>query len=297
MEKAGTVVALLHLGGPRSLSDLPAFLTSLTGRPPTEALIADATERYRAIGGSSPLPRIGEEQARSLAALLGHSFSVLTAFRHSRPTIEETIDSAAGASRLVFLVMAPFSTSTTTGSYTEAARRHLARHPTETEISFIEGWSREPLFVELWVERLREEGGELGSSFCLFSAHGLPESLSREPYREQVVATTEAIARRLALSSYSVAWQSIPRAAREPWFGPSVEEVMERAARAGARRVVQAPIGFVTDNLETLYDIDITHRACAASLGLEHVRISTFNASPRFIRLLRKLVLDHEGQP
>jgi ferrochelatase len=288
-----SAVFLVNFGGPRTLGEVPLFLRNITGREPPEAAQEALIARYRAIGGSSPLASITEKQAALLSDATGHLFSIRAAFRYSSPTLEEAINECyrSGTERIVFFVMSPYSTSRTVGGYMSAVEAYLpylspvSYHP---ETIFIHGWCGEPLFVECWVKRIREEAGD-GGDFFLFSAHSLPRSLKDEPYFAQVEETVRAVAAGLRLSDYAIGWQSIPQHTDEPWMGPSVEAVMDGVGKRGAR-LVEIPIGFVSDHLETLYDIDVLHREYALAKGLLFSRIPSLNTYPPFITALRTIL-------
>ncbi len=285
-----TSVLLVNFGGPRTLDEVPLFLRNLTGRdlpPPVQAAVV---ERYRTIGGGSPLAAITTEQAELLAAGTKGVFSIKAAFRYSRPSIEEIINDCytSGVERIALLIMSPYYTSRTVGSYMKAAQTYLSFLPYNPRMVFIHSWYNEPLFIESWMRRIADEGVDRGA-FYLFTAHSLPESAAGEPYRMQVAQTVEAVASGLQLSRYALAWQSVPEKTEEPWMGPTVETVIDGIAEK-TESMVEVPIGFVSDHLETLYDIDIIHRAYAVGKGLRFSRIPSLNTYPPFITALRAIL-------
>lgn len=285
-----TVALLVNFGGPRTLDEVPLFLRNLTGRdlpPPVQEAVV---KRYRAIGGGSPLAAITAEQAELLAAETGAMFPIKAAFRYSRPSIEEMINECytTAVERIAFLIMAPYYTSRTVGSYMNAAQTYLSLLPYTPRIVFIHSWYSERLFIESWLSRIADERHGR-NDFYLFTAHSLPESARGEPYRTQIAETVEAIASGLGLSHYALAWQSIPEKAEEPWMGPTVEAVMDGVS-GKVDCVVEVPIGFVSDHLETLYDIDIVHRAYAAGKGLVFSRVPSLNTYPPFISALAAIL-------
>jgi ferrochelatase len=288
-----TAVFLVNFGGPRTPEEVSLFLRNITGREPPQAAQESLIARYRAIGGGSPLASITEKQAELLSDETGHRFSIRAAFRYSNPTLEEAINECyrSGTEQIVFFVMSPYSTSRTVGGYMSAVEAYLPYFSSVSyrpKITFIHGWCREPRFIECWVERIREEA-PAGGDFFLFSAHSLPQSLKEEPYTAQVEETVRAVAAGLGLSDYAIGWQSLPQHTDEPWMGPSVEAVMDRVEKKGAR-LVEVPIGFVADHLETLYDIDVLHREYALSKGLLFSRIPSLNTYPPFITALRTIL-------
>ena len=289
-----TTVLLVNFGGPRTLDEVSLFLRNMTGRPMPRDVEEAVSERYRAIGGGSPLAAITEEQAALLTDETGGTFVIKSAFRYTSPSLEERINECyrAGIERIAFLVMSPYYASRTTGVYRTAAENYLAALPYSPEVVFIHSWHDEPRFIDCWVERIRSADPP-EKAFYIFSAHSLPESLSGEPYRRQVEETSHSVAQRLGLQGrYAVAWQSVPQNADVPWMGPSVEATMDSFA-GKVSSLVEVPIGFVSDHLETLYDMDIVHRQHALSRGLGFSRIPSLNTYPPFIHALKAVVERH----
>ncbi len=292
-----TMVLLVNFGGPRTLDEVPDFLRNMTGREvPTDVLDA-LLDRYQTIGGGSPLAAITDEQAGLLAEETGRRFPVVSAYRYSRPTLEERIDEArtSGVERLVFFVMSPYYTSRTTGNYVKAVEACIGGMTYRPMVTFIHSWYDEPAFIDCWAGRISAES-PVGESFYLFSAHSMPQSLAHEPYKSQVEETVRAVATTLRLvGNYALAWQSVPQRSGEPWMGPSVEEVLDRL-QGSVSRVIEVPIGFVSDHLETRYDMDVVHRAYALALGLEFSRIPSLNTYGPFITALAAILEKSLGE-
>ena len=185
--------------------------------------------------------------------------------------------------------MTPFYTSRTVGDYITTAKAHLDSLRYHPEVLFIHSWYKEPLFIECWTKRIQEEAS-FPEAFYLFSAHSVPEALADEPYKAQIDETVETVARELRLSYYGMGWQSIPARATGPWIGPTVEAVLDEVVDKHLRIVVQVPIGFVTDHMETLYDIDVVHKKYAATKGLSHYRVTCLNTDPLFIEALKRIL-------
>ncbi len=289
-----TTILLVNYGGPRTLDEVPLFLRNMTGRPMPREVEEAVCARYRAIGGGSPLAAITEEQAALLTEETGGRFTIKGAFRYTSPSLEERINECykAGVERIVFLVMSPYYTSRTTGAYVSAVEDYLACLPYSPGVVFIHSWHDEPQFIDCWAERIRSAGPRK-NAFHIFSAHSLPESLNGEPYRRQVEETAHAVAEKLAIQGeYAVAWQSVPQNAEMPWMGPSVEATMDSLV-GKVSSLVEVPIGFVSDHLETLYDMDVLHRDHAASRGFEFSRIPSLNTYRPFIRALKAILERH----
>lgn len=287
-----TAVILVTLGGPRSPEEIPEFINRFIGRELSPPAMREVIDRYRKIGGCSPLARITGEQARALGDELGEGYCCVPAFRHTRPFIEDVLESAAASepARILILLLSPFYTSVTTGSYIDTAKSHIARRDISIPVVFLHSWYKEPLFIESWVKQIRGDAFD-ERAFYLFSAHSLPLKFSGEPYRRQIEETAAAVASRSGISNHALGWQSIPGQAREPWITPTVEEKIDAIALAGFRSIIQVPIGYTADHIETLYDIDITHRQYALARGLSFRRISSLNAGKSFIRALKEVVI------
>jgi ferrochelatase len=278
-----TLVLLVNFGTPRGVDDIPLFLKRVTGRDAPESVVSAVSDRYRAIGGTSPLAAITDEQAMLLAEKTGNRFPVLSAYRYSHPTVIERIEEAqeGDVDHLVFFVMSPFYSPSTTGDYVRTVEEHIGGRSYRPQVTFVHGWHNEPAFVDCWVSMIRAEGLD-GKSFHIFAAHSLPRSQC-EPYRQQVEETAREVATQLGLSdNYAVGWQSVSQKKSEPWIGPSVESVLD-GLPGRFPGVVEVPLGFVADHLETKYDMDVLHREHARSLGLGFSRIPSLNTYGPFI--------------
>ena len=292
-----TAVILIALGGPRSLDEVGPFMEAFMGRPAPPPVVAAVKERYQLIGGRSPLPDLVKAQAKALGKELGPGFRVYEGFRYSMPTVAESFDRAMhdGARRVIALSMSPFSTEVTTGAYKSACD---ALGSGETCPLFIPSWHDNSLFIEAWQERIfhglkRYRETQRRHASIIFTSHSIPLRYIQagDPYRKQIEETANAIARRMALSRWYLAWQSKGARATEPWLEPEVETVLDMiAAEKKGEFVLEVPLGFTCDHLETLYDIDIVHRRHAEGLGLTFERAESLNTSPIFIKALADIV-------
>ena len=290
-------VILIALGGPRSLDEVGPFMEAFMGRPAPPPVVAAVKERYQLIGGRSPLPDLVKAQAKALGKELGPGFRVYEGFRYSMPTVAESFDRAMhdGARRVIALSMSPFSTEVTTGAYKSACD---ALGSGETCPLFIPSWHDNSLFIEAWQERIfhglkRYRETLRRHASIIFTSHSIPLRYIQagDPYRNQIEETANAIARRMALSRWYLAWQSKGARATEPWLEPEVETILDMiAAEKKGEFVLEVPLGFTCDHLETLYDIDIVHRRHAEGLGLAFERAESLNTSPIFIKALADIV-------
>ncbi len=303
-------------GGPSRLEDVEPFLLDVRGGRATEPeLVAEVRERYRSIGGGSPLLERTREQAAALEARLarpessegsgearvrGGSWRVFVGMRHWRPYIRRAVEeiAAGGFERLVALCLAPQDSAVSVGAYFRALDEALAAaSPSGLEVARVASWHDHPGFVAAVageVRRAREAfpAGDRAGLQVVFTAHSLPASALAEgdPYERQVRETARAVAARAEVAAWRVAYQS---AGARPgaWLGPSLDDVLQDLAGRGHRSVLVAPVGFVSDHVEVLYDLDVEARARARELGLHLERTASLNASPRFIDALADLVL------
>jgi ferrochelatase len=295
---------LLAFGGPHNLEEVEFLLTRLFGgRKPTSEQLERVRDRYRLIGGSSPLPRVTSEQAGALEKELrarGYAFKSYVGMRYCHPLIEETLKEIVrdGLREVVAVPMAPFRSRASTGAYMEELNRAKGGVKAEIRVFFVEGWYRHPLFVKAIQEKV-EEGleqftpGERQRAHLIFTAHSLPKSLiENDPYVEEIEESVAEIVRRLRPMPWRIAFQSKGGGPGE-WIGPDVEKVLEDLASEKAKEVLVVPIGFVSDHIEILYDIDILYRNKAESLGLKLKRTPSLNASESFVRALSTIVEEH----
>ena len=292
---------LLAFGGPRSLEEVEPFLTRLfKGRRPSPEQLERIKERYQLIGGFSPLPGITWAQAKGLAKKLneeGHSFKSYVGMRYGHPLIEETVSEIAreGIKEIVAIPMAPFRSRASTGAYIEEVNRAQKDLGTDLEISFIEGWYSHPLFVQAVREKI-EEGlsgftpEERRRVHLIFTAHSLPRSIvEKDPYVGDMEESVKKVLEGMEPFPWHIAFQSKGGGPGE-WIGPEVETVLDELASQNVNEVLLAPIGFVSDHIEILYDIDIAFQQKAGSVGIVMKRTRSLNSSERFIEALASIV-------
>jgi protoporphyrin/coproporphyrin ferrochelatase len=284
-------VILMAYGSPTTADDVPAYLADIReGRPVSQEAIEELTERYRRIGGCSPLDEITEAQRAGLERELG--LPVFVGMKHWRPRIAEAVETAlaGGAEAVVGLVLAPHYSRLSIAGYRERLDDALRDR---AELLFVESWHDHEPFLEVLAERVRGFDGHV-----VFTAHSLPERILRDgdPYRNQLLETSRLVAERAGIADWSFAFQSAS-ATGEPWLGPDILEELGRLAENGVRCVLVCPVGFVSDHLEILWDLDVEARERAAGLGLELDRIASLNDDPAFLRALAALVQETLAVP
>jgi protoporphyrin/coproporphyrin ferrochelatase len=276
-------------GSPERAEHVPAYLADIRGRPVRQEAVEELVERYRRIGGTSPLNRITEAQRAALERATG--LPVYVGMKHWSPRIGEAVGRAveSGAERILGLVLAPHYSRISIGGYRQRLEDALDGRG---ELIFVESWHDHEPYVELLAERVRGTDAHV-----VFTAHSLPERILAEgdPYREQLLETSRLVAERAGISEWSFAFQS-KSSTGEPWLGPDILAELETLHERGVRKVLVAPVGFVSDHLEILWDLDVEAREKAAELGLELVRIESLNADPAFIRALADLVEKASGR-
>jgi ferrochelatase len=265
--------------------------------PSWPPLVDAITGRYKLIGGRSPLPQLVHEQARALGRELGQGFRTFEAFRYTPPLIEESIARAIseGADRIIGLSMSPYETEATTGLYRRAFNAAADGGVRKT---FIPSWHDHPLFIRAWEERIfhglkRYRETLRRTAAVIFTSHSIPLRYieAGDPYRSQIEEAAQAIATRMALPRWYIAWQSKGARTTEPWIEPEVETIIDMiAAEKKSTFVLEVPLGFTCDHMETLYDINIVHRQHAESLGLIFERAESLNTSPLLIKALADIV-------
>jgi ferrochelatase len=289
----------MALGGPDSLENVEPYLLELRGGRPTSAeLVEEIRERYAATGGRSPVLEITRELAGKVEAR--RPVRVFVGLRHWHPFIAEAWAEVIGygPDRVVGICLAPQYSAMTVGKYLEKLAEARAEvGGSEIPLSTVTSWATHPGLVAALADRIvaalqRFPDGERRDVPVLFTAHSLPERILRDhdPYPAEVRATMEAVIARLpAGQPTTFAYQSQGRSP-EPWLGPEVEPTLDALAADGVPGVVIAPIGFLSDHVETLYDIDVEFRARAEKLGLRLERMPMPNAGDDLADTLAALV-------
>jgi ferrochelatase len=297
-------VLLMTYGSPTSLDDVPRYLAAVRGgRAADPELVEEFTRRYRLIGGS-PLVEITGDQARALEARLSGEAMVRPGMRFSAPTIVDGLRglTEGGARRVVGIILSPQYSPLLMSGYgraVEAARDELGAAAPEVRIA--RAWHREPAFLDALAGRIRtalaEAGsgaGQPGASHVLLTAHSLPRRVADEEpdYIDQLTGTAGEVAARAGLgeAGWTFCWQS---AGHEPgeWMKPDFADLMPALRGAGHRSVLVAPIQFLADHLEILYDVDVAAREQAEAQGLRFFRIRSLNTEPGFIEALASVAM------
>jgi len=290
-------VLLLAHGAPDKLEDIPEFLLNVRGgRPLPEAAVKEIVHRYSLIGGGSPLLRVTTLQAEALAKLIAHP--VCVGMRNWKPFIPEAVRrlSDDGARCVVAVCLAPQNSRTSIGLYRKYLMDAVEQVRPELVVDFVESWHDHPGLIEAFRERvaaalLAARSETSGPVPVIFTAHSVPERTiaDGDSYEQQVRETAALVARATGLAEYRLAFQSQGMTA-EKWTGPTVESQIDELAQAGGKNVLLVPVGFVSDHVEILYDIDVLFRDFGKARGVSVRRSESLNASPKFAAALASLV-------
>lgn len=312
-------ILLLNLGGPDSLGAVRPFLFNLFSdreiirlgpscmQKPLAHLISTLRHKktegyYRLIGGKSPILDITAAQGKVLEAELNASqfalhgsrrYKVYIGMRYWHPLLEDVVPAIHkdGVRKLIVLGLYPQYSVATTGSSLSRFKSVVAEFPIEWY--GIPSWYDNELYVDAVIEKIRR-GAELfkheePAPHVLFSAHSLPKKFIEEgdPYVDQIKGTIEKVTGKMDIK-WDLSYQS--KSGPVEWLEPSTDRMIKELAGKGVRNLLVVPISFVSDHIETLYEIDILYKSMAASVGMRLERVESLNTSPLFINALKDIV-------
>ena len=288
-------VLLLAFGGPTRPDEIRPFLDNVTRgrRIPPDRLEA-VVHHYERIGGRSPLNELTFRQAAALRRALPE-LPVYVGMRNWAPYVDEAMTqmTMAGVRRAVGIVLSPHANEASRERYVESVdAARAAAGPRAPAVVYPASWHVHPRFVEAVAECVATARATVASEApVVFTAHSIPTATAEQsPYVRELTETATAVADALGVARWQLAYQSRSGNPRDPWLEPDVNDVLRSLAAAGTCDVVVAPIGFVCDHVEVLYDLDVEARETAATLGLHFARASTVNDHPAFIAMLADVV-------
>lgn len=297
---AGNAVLLMTYGAPSSEDEIEAYLTDIRGgRKPSAEAVGGLKERYRKVGGRSPLLEITRAQATALEKTLnsmGAMVRVYIGMKHWHPYIGEVVPTILidGLRRITGLPLVPHYSSLSTGGYKQALEKALEGLG-QVQVDFIESWCDNPLFHQALAEKIKDSLRQFPESAkvqVIFTAHSLPDRIlqQNDPYPKQLESSCEAVAKLSRIDNWSFAYQSAGKT-NEKWLGPDILEALNELSLKGETdHVLVVPIGFVADHLEISYDIDFEAQLFASARGLNLKRTESLNTSPAFINALADVV-------
>jgi ferrochelatase len=295
-------VLLIAFGGPEKPEDIRPFLQLVTaGRQIPAERLEEVAHHYEVIGGRSLLNELTFQQAKGLRRALkreGLSHPVFVGMRNWHPFLHETLAAmkVVGHRQALGIILSSFQTEASWERYmadVAAAREKVG--PGAPEVSYAPAWFDHPRFIDAIADRVAEALGRVApegrkAAPVVFTAHSVPTAMADgSPYVAQFTAASRAVAARLDHPRWSVAYQSRSGSPREPWLEPDIADVLRRLAREGISDVVVAPIGFVCDHVEVLYDLDVEARQLVEKLGMRFHRAAAVNDHPAFVDMLADL--------
>jgi protoporphyrin/coproporphyrin ferrochelatase len=313
MQKKQTGVILLNMGGPEKLTDVRPFLYNLFSdreiirlgpsfmQKPLAWLISKkrapkSMKTYEKIGGGSPLTTITLAQERALEKLLlkNGAYTVVTAMRYWQPDSRTALQKLAdkGIGSIIALPLYPHYSCATTGSSVNALNRAIKQTNTSFDLKVIESWPTQTQYITALAKKIRETAAVFAPEIpqVVYSAHSLPVSFIEkgDPYVNHIKASISSIKQITNLPG-DLCFQS--RSGPVEWLSPSTPEMLEQLAQKGCKNILMVPISFVSDHVETLYEINMLYRDQAKRLGIRLESISALNCDPLFIEGLKELVL------
>ncbi len=303
----------MSYGTPESIEGIDAYYTHIRrGNAPSEEQLQELVDRYKAIvGGVFPLRENTNHQVESLQEALNADsrlpdveFVCYQGLKHARPFIEDGVEQMAqdGIKKAVGIVLAPHYSTMSVESYIKRAQAKADE--VGVEMTYVKSYHLHPQLIEALSRRVnakmdlfKEAGAEREDVRVLFSAHSLPEKIVElgDPYPEQLLETSRAIAEKLGITSWQFAWQSAGRTS-VPWLGPDILDTLRSLSKEQVENVLVAPIGFVSDHLEVLYDLDIEAQDVAKELDMRLMRIDMLNSDPLYMVTLCDAVVDQLKQ-
>ena len=293
-----TAILLLAYGGPDSLEDIPAYLLDIRGgRETPQHLVDEITHRYAQIGGRSPLRDITERTAARLWKRTG--IPTYVGMRHWHPYIKEVVAQMAsdGVRHIIAIAMAPHYSFMSIGAYRQALDAAVEAVGEGLAVDFVESWGTQPDYLDGLAANVRETlrrfpEGARDDVLVIFTAHSLPALILErgDPYDAQLRETARLLAERLGLPDdrWTFSYQSAAQTGT-PWLGPQIEDLVADLGERGVENILIAPVGFIADHVEVLYDLDIGVQRIANEHGIRMERTPMLNDGEALVEALADL--------
>lgn len=286
-------------------SEAVCFVRAIIGeRPGAQARLAEVAAHYTHLGGFSPFNALTMQQAQSVAALLqaqGFSVPVRVGMRYWPPYVHDVLRDTVhqGLRNLLTVILSPFQCPASWEAYQQVVAEGVAALGSQgPQVTYLAPWYAHPGFIEAIAATVQQASQTLDPARAqraalIYTAHAIPETMAMGgPYTQQFAATAAAAAQRLGHQDYRLAYQSQATGTPFPWLQPDINDAMAQIQAEGYRDVIVAPIGFLCDHVEVLYDLDIQARDTALACGLTYVRAATVGTHPAFLTMLSELLAE-----
>jgi len=300
MSKSYDAILLIAFGGPTRPEEIRPFLERVTeGMAIPPQRLAEVAHHYEAVGGKSPLNEITLRQAKALQKVLDDRLPVYVGMRNAKPFFRETLQQMTddGIERALGFILSSHRTEASWERYqrniAEARKELTGAAPT---VDYCDGWHEHPLFIATWAELIQAALSGVGDDArkttpLIFTAHSLPVAMAAgSSYVEQVQSSARLIAEKLDHPNWFIGFQSRSGRPSDPWLEPDIAQAIRDCAARGSRQMVVAPIGFVCDHVEVLYDLDIEAKKIANEIGVSLIRAGCPNDHPTFIHMIADIV-------
>jgi protoporphyrin/coproporphyrin ferrochelatase len=294
---------LVSFGGPEGMDDVMPFLENvLRGRNVPRERMLQVARHYELFGGVSPI----NQQNRNLIAALqkeldqnGPHLPIYWGNRNWHPLLPDTLRSMAaeGIQNALGFVTSAYSSYSSCRQYLQNISDAQALvGPDAPRVEKLRAFYNHPLFIQANVDQISAALSELGCAgpaHLVFTAHSIPESMAANcDYADQLAGLGKLIAQTLDIDNWQLVYQSRSGSPSQPWLGPDVTDHLKSLHRQGVKNVVVAPIGFVSDHMEVIYDLDVEAQRVAKEIGMNMVRAATAGTHPSFVRMIRELMLE-----
>jgi ferrochelatase len=291
---------VVSFGGPEGMDDVMPFLENvLRGRNVPRERMLGVARHYEMFGGVSPI----NQQNRNLIAALrqelerhGPQLPIYWGNRNWHPLLPDTLRQMAadGVQNALAFVTSAYSSYSSCRQYRQnIADAQAEVGPTAPRVEKLRAFYNHPLFIEANVDHIRNAVIQLDNPYLVFTAHSIPEAMATNcEYAEQLQEAGRLIAEALAVERWRVVYQSRSGSPSQPWLGPDILDCLRELHSEGTKDVVVAPIGFVSDHMEIVYDLDYEAQNLAKELELRMVRAATAGTHPAFVRMIRELVIE-----
>lgn len=280
MKTEDSCVLLAAYGGPRKLDDIRPFLTAIFGTEPPERILSFTRKRYQAIGGFSPLCRDIKKLSEEFNQYYSNNkYLFKPAFRYISPTVEDSIKEIKREGRrikqILLIPLTPFYSEWSYDGYKKDIEKATKKHFSEVDSYVARPFFDVPGFIEAWVKIFRDNlPGDLEKSFYFYSVHSLPltDGAAKKIYPEQANYVAEKISVALGINNWKLVYQSSGSRGGE-WLKPEIADEVDKLDASKYKNLVVAPIGFFSENVETLYDLDISLRKKVVEKGFCYTRL------------------------